>query len=182
MKQERITISNELALQTIEIENQKELYALMKKIYPPAYSDYWQDKGNWYVNDLYTLKNVQKELSEEDAKYYFVILENQVIGIFRIVYHVNPYNEKDESFVKLHRLYLDQTAHNKGIGKQLMKWLMDKVKKEGYPNLWLDAMEQQPQALHFYRKLGFEIIDKVQLPFPLLFDEYRGMFKMIKKM
>ncbi len=181
MKQKRITISNELALQTIEIENQEELYELMKRIYPPAYRNYWKDEGSWYVNDLYTFHSVQKELSEKDTDYYFVILENQIIGIFRIVYHVNPYNEIDESFVKLHRLYLDQTIQNKGIGKKLMKWLIDKVKREGYPKLWLDAMEKQPQALYFYQKLGFEIIDKVSLDFPLLIDEYRGMFKMTKE-
>lgn len=175
-----LNITEDIQLQPISLEDQSELYDLMKRIYPPAYQHYWQDGGNWYVNDLYTLKNVQKELEEKDTDYYFVIFKNQIIGIFRIVYQVDPYNQKDESFVKLHRLYLDQTIQNKGIGRHLMNWLIDQVKKEGYPKLWLDAMEMQPQALHFYKKLGFQITDKVSLDFPLLINKYRGMYKMIK--
>lgn len=177
-----IRISEHIRLRPISLDDHTKLYELMKRIYPPAYHEYWKDGGQWYVNDLYNHENIQKELEEEDTLYYFVLFEEQIIGIFRIVYHVDPYGEKDMDFVKLHRLYLDQTIQNRGVGKQLMKWLIDKVTKEGYPKLWLDAMEQQPQALHFYQKQGFVITDKVALPFPLLIDEYRGMFKMVKKL
>jgi GNAT superfamily N-acetyltransferase len=152
----------------------------MKRIYPPTYKEYWQDQGMWYLHDLYTFKNVQKELSEKETKYYFVLVDDHINGIFRIVYHLNPYHKEDKTFVKLHRLYLDPKIQNRGIGKQLMIWLLDQVKKEGYSKLWLDAMEKQPQALHFYERLGFEITDKVYLEFPLLIDGYRGMFKMVK--
>lgn len=177
-----IKISVHIQLKPISLQDQQELYDLMKRIYPPAYNEYWKDKGTWYVNDLYTLENVQKELNEKETKYYFVLVDEKITGIFRIVYHVNPYHQQDETFVKLHRLYLDQSIQNRGVGKQLMIWLLDQVKKEGYQKLWLDAMERQPQALHFYQKLGFEIVDKVSLDFPLLIDEYRGMFKMIKSL
>jgi len=175
-----IQISEDLQLRAILIEDQKELYALMQRIYPPAYIDYWKDDGNWYVNDLYTIENVQKELSEENTNYYFALLDKKIIGILRIVYGVDMYHNHDQNFVKLHRLYLDQTIQNRGVGKRLMLWLIDKITQEGYPKIWLDAMEMQPQALHFYKKLGFEIVDKVFLDFPLLIDEYRGMFKMEK--
>ena len=176
-----VQVSEHLQLKSISMDDQPELYALMRRIYPPAYIDYWKDNGNWYVNDLYTPENVEKELSEENTDYYFVILDEKIIGILRIVYKVDMYNNPDENFVKLHRLYLDQTIQNRGVGKQLMLWLIEKVKQEGYPKMWLDAMEKQPQALHFYKKLGFEIVDKVFLDFPLLIDEYRGMFKMVKE-
>jgi GNAT superfamily N-acetyltransferase len=177
-----IQISHNLQVRFISIEDQKVLYALMQRIYPPTYSDYWKDKGKWYVNDLYTIENVQKELSEEKTDYFFIVLSEHIIGIMRIVYEVNPHHKKDKNYVKLHRLYLDQTIQNKGIGKQLMLWLIEKVKQEGYSKIWLDAMEKQPQALHFYQKLGFEIVDKVYLDFPLLIDEYRGMLKMEKEL
>lgn len=177
-----IKITKDIQLQKISLEDQSALYDLMKRIYPPAYQHYWKDGGHWYVNDLYTSDNVQKELNEKNTDYYFVLFQNQIIGIFRIVYHIDPYHLEDNRFVKLHRLYLDQTIQNRGIGKQLMIWLLEKVKNLGYPKIWLDAMEKQPQALHFYQKLGFQITDKVSLDFPLLLDEYRGMFKMVKSL
>lgn len=168
-----IQVSEEIQLRSIQIEDHQELYALMKRIYPPAYIDYWKDDGSSYVNDLYNQENIQKELSEENTHYFFVIFQKQIIGILRVIYHVDMYHQKDMNYVKLHRLYLDQTIQNRGIGKQLMGWLLNKVKSEGYPKIWLDAMEMQPQALHFYEKLGFVKMDKVSLDFPLLIDKYR---------
>lgn len=175
-----IQISEHISLKSISLNDHKELYDLMKRIYPPAYTDYWKDDGEWYVNDLYNKENIEKELSEKDAPYYFVLVENKIIGILRIVYYLDPYHQKDEEYVKLHRLYLDQCAQNKGVGRKVMSWFINKIQEEGHPKIWLDAMEKQPQALHFYKKLGFEIIDKVSLDFQLLIDEYRGMFKMVK--
>jgi GNAT superfamily N-acetyltransferase len=175
-----IRVSEHITLKDISINDHERLYELMQRIYPPAYIDYWKDNGEWYVNDLYNINHVQKELNEENTDYFFVLYDEKIIGILRIVYEVDPYYNHDESYVKLHRLYLDQTIQNKGIGRQLMNWLLQFIEEKGYPKIWLDAMEKQPQALHFYQKLGFEIVDKVFLDFPLLIDKYRGMYKMIK--
>ena len=79
-------------------------------------------------------------------------------------------------------MYLDQTIQNKGIGYQVMSWLIDLASLKGYKKLWLEVMEKQEQALHFYKKLGFKEVDKVSVPFPLLIDEYRGMYITEKKL
>ncbi len=175
-------VSEEIRLKPIFLENHHELYTLMKRIYPPAYIDYWKDDGEWYVNDLYNIDNLKKELKEENTEYFFVFLKKTVIGIMRIVYGVDTNYQKDSSYIKLHRLYLDQTIQNKGIGYKLMKWLIESSREKGYKKLWLEVMDKQHQALHFYRKLGFVEVDKVYIPFELIFDEYRGMFKSVKEL
>ena len=175
----KISISEELHLQKIKLQDYSVLYGVMKKIYPPAYIDYWKDDGVWYVNDLYNKENFKKELTEEKADYFFVVLEDHIIGIIRIVYGINTDYKTDDNYVKLHRLYLDQTIQNKGLGYKIMIWLIESSEEKGYKNLWLEVMEKQQQALYFYEKLGFYEVDKVLIDFPLVFDEYRGMFKMV---
>ena len=59
--------------------------------------------------------------------------------------------------VKLHRLYLHPKIHGNGIGKELLSWLEEKAKKNNYSTIWLDAMNEQPQAFQFYKKRGFKI-------------------------
>ncbi|MEQ6124452.1 GNAT family N-acetyltransferase [Pseudotenacibaculum sp. MALMAid0570] len=180
LTKDKQTISKELQLQRILEKDHENLYALMKRIYPPAYINYWQDNGDWYVNDLYNINNLKKELKEENTDYFFVLLNNQCIGIMRIVWNLDTHYLNDKNYVKLHRLYLDQTIQNKGIGYQLMSWLINKAKQEGYKKLWLEVMEKQSQALYFYQKLGFKEVDKVFIDFPLVYNEYRGMYKMVK--
>ena len=177
-----IEISKHIQLQSIQLDDHQILYDLMKRIYPPAYINYWKDDGEWYVNDLYNFENVKKELSQTKTGYYFVLLNQKIIGILRIVYEIDTHYKKDIKYVKLHRLYLDQTIQNKGIGYQIMSWVLENSKEQGYEYLWLEVMDKQTQARHFYEKLGFTRIDKVFISFDLVHEEYRGMLKMIKKL
>lgn len=175
-----VSISNELYFRKVTLDDQPLLFDLMKRIYPPAYKHFWNDDGSWYVNGLYNKENLEKELSEENTLYSLVFYRDQLIGIIRLVYDLDTGYKSNSNYIKLHRLYLDQSIQNKGIGYKIMTWLIEHSKNLGYQYLWLEVMEKKPQALHFYNKLGFEIIDKVFLDFPLLIDDYRGMFKMIK--
>lgn len=177
-----IGVSKSISLKRILMKDHRQLYALMKRIYPPAYIDYWKDQGKWYVSDVYSKANLQKELKEENSDYFFVCYEEKVIGILRIVYGIDTHYEADENYAKLHRLYLDQNTQNQGVGYQLMVWLLRAVKEKGCSVLWLEVMEKQDQALYFYQKLGFKKTDKVFLKFPLIHETYRGMYKMEKEL
>ena len=75
-----------------------------------------------------------------------------------------------------------EKIQNKGIGYQIMSWVLENSKEQGYEYLWLEVMDKQTQARHFYEKLGFTRIDKVFISFDLVHEEYRGMLKMIKKL
>ncbi|MFY0602384.1 MAG: GNAT family N-acetyltransferase [Flavobacteriaceae bacterium] len=152
----------------------------MNRIYRPAYIDYWKDNGDWYVNLLYNKENIEKELKENKTTYFFIQAENKNIGIFRCVYEIDTDYETDVNSIKIHRLYIDQTIQNKGIGKEIINWLIDDSIKKGYKKLWLEVMEKQLQARNFYKQLGFINVDKVIVDFPLLYDDYRGMYKMEK--
>ena len=177
-----IIISENLVLKPITINHHLELYELMLRIYPPAYYDYWKDKGKWYVDTVYSFQNFQQEINDKNSDYLFVVLNNKNIGILRFVSNLNTNYQKDTDYVKLHRLYLDQQIQNQGIGKKLMDWLLDFTTQKGYKKLWLEVMEKQLQALHFYKKYNFKEVEKVFIEFPLVFDEYRGMFKMVKEL
>ena len=52
-----ISIAKNIQLRPVSLEDQLELFNLMKRIYPPTYKEYWQDQGMWYLHDLYTFKN-----------------------------------------------------------------------------------------------------------------------------
>ena len=152
----------------------------MKEIYPLAYSHFWNDDGNWYVNSQYSKENILKELSQENAEYYFILFKDEIIGNFRIIWDDKLSNLSEEKQVKLHRIYLHPKTQGKGIGKQLMIWLEEKSKQKDYKIIWLDAMDAQPQAFQFYKKLGYNYHSHVFLPFNLMHDEVRKMSQLYK--
>ncbi len=176
-----IKVTEDIQLKEVLNSDSKALFTLMSEIYPLAYSHFWTDKGDWYVNTFYGKENILKELSEENSDNYFIFLKKKIIGNFRIIWDDKLDGLRQEKQVKLHRLYLHQETQGKGIGKKLLAWLEMKAKQKSYEIIWLDAMNEQPQAFQFYKKLGYKYQSHILLPFNLLHDEVRKMSQVYKE-
>jgi GNAT superfamily N-acetyltransferase len=175
-----IKISENIHLKEIKNLDLEALFKLMKEIYPVAYSHFWTDNGDWYVNTQYSKETVLRELSEENTEYYFILYKSKIVGNFRIIWDEKLAGLSEEKQVKLHRIYLKQKTQGNGIGKKLVSWLEEKAIKKSYQIIWLDAMDAQPQAFQFYKKLGYRYHSHAFLPFQLMFDEVRKMSQMYK--
>ncbi|AUC85770.1 GNAT family N-acetyltransferase [Polaribacter sp. ALD11] len=177
-----ITISQNIQLRTILSSDCTALFKLMKEVYPSAYSHFWTDNGDWYVNSQYSKENILRELSEEKAAYYFVLYNDEVVGNFRIIWDEKLAGVSEEKQLKLHRIYLHPKTQGNGIGKKLLSWLEEKAVKKNYKIIWLDAMNEQPQAFQFYKKRGYYYHSHTSLPFKLLHEEVRKMSQLYKKL
>ncbi|MEE9406535.1 MAG: GNAT family N-acetyltransferase [Polaribacter sp.] len=178
-----IKVSENIELKEILNTDSELLFTLMKEIYPLAYSHFWTDNGDWYVNSQYSKENILKELSEEKTEYYFVLFNDEIVGNFRIIWNEKLANLPEEKQVKLHRVYLHQKTQGNGIGKKLLFWLEEKAIKKGYKIVWLDdAMNEQPQAFQFYKNLGYVYHSHTFLPYNLLYDEVKKMSQVYKKL
>lgn len=174
----RIVLTETLSLQAITLNDFDKLYHLMNEIYPKSYESFWTDKGRWYVNSLYNLANIQTELAETNAAFYFVNFEQEAIGILRVLYHETYPKFPKLKATKLHRIYLHPKTHRKGVGKALMNWTIEQAKIAGDEILWLEGMDTKPEAILFYKKMGFRIGSHVTLPYERLLIEKRGMHQM----
>lgn len=189
-----IQISDVLVLDPISLKDQPALFELMQRIYPPAYAHFWEDQGNWYLNKMYSLENLAKDLQEKGSYYYFVrsclparevressnTPEYKTIGIFKVIENCAYPKQPNRLGFKTHRIYLDASVHGKGIGKQLMMYAEERAKETKHTLLWLDAMDQHPQAMTFYKNLGYSKGGVQHLDFALLHDLYRPMWYLYK--
>ena len=56
---------------------------------------------------------------------------------------------------QVHRFYVDQRWHGRGLAPALMTAAIEAARRRGAGTLWLAAWDQNPRALGFYAKLGF---------------------------
>ena len=176
-----IVINAKITLQPIEVSHARLLYELMKEVYPLAYDYFWEDFGEWYVNSQYSKENIEKELAQENAVYYFVLFKKEIIGNFRIIWNETLPNATTHlKSVKIHRIYLHEKVQGKGIGKALLRWLEQEAITKNYNMVWLDAMDEKKQAFQFYKRLGFTYHSHCFLDFDLLHDKYRKMSQLYK--
>lgn len=177
-----IQISENIHLREVLSSDSELLFRLMQEIYPQAYKHYWLDSGDWYLNSQYSKKQINKELLQENAEYYFILYKDEIIGNFRIVWDENLEGLSEEKQVKLHRIYLHQKTQGKGFGKKLLAWLEEKAKQKNYQIIWLDAMDCQTQAFQFYKNLGFQYHSHFFLPFDLMHKNMRKISQLYKKL
>ncbi len=178
----QIEVSNSIKLQEIVLNDRALLYDLMQEIYTPSYEHLWEDGGKWYLDKLYSKENVKEELLEKNQGYYFILYNNKIIGIFRIIFKSSIAIFPKKKAIMLQRIYLHQNTQGKGIAKELLDWLENLAKEKNYDLIWLKAMDTQEQALRFYEKRGFVKANKTSLNIPLLYKELRGMYVMYKEM
>lgn len=164
-----------LLLNPIQSEDQPELYSLMDEIYRDAYRYVWFDQGDWYVDLIYNPETVQKELSRDRSHYFFVEVDGRKIGILKYDFPFSPREIEIPDSMKLHRLYLHQGVHGKGIAPILVHHCEQIARENGLKSIWLEVMSCQPQAMKFYRKMGFEHLLSYQLDYERIYPEYRGI-------
>ncbi|NGZ76737.1 GNAT family N-acetyltransferase [Saccharibacillus alkalitolerans] len=63
---------------------------------------------------------------------------------------------------ELYAVYLLQSEQRKGIGRRMMRQMVERLRESGYLSLMVWVLEQNP-AVHFYRKLGGEELDRKQI-------------------
>lgn len=175
-----ITITEHIQLKEISDKDSESLFSLMKEVYTAAYSHFWKDSGTWYLNTQYSRENLIKELKENNTAYYFVVFKNEIVGNFRVLWNQELNGFEGKKSVKLHRIYLHAKTQGNGIGKALLNWLENQAIKKQYELIWLDAMNEKPQAFEFYKKRGYQYNSHCFLDFDLLYDELRKMSQLYK--
>jgi ribosomal protein S18 acetylase RimI-like enzyme len=70
------------------------------------------------------------------------------------------YNQKPQT--KIHKIYVLTETQGKGIGKKLIDFVENMAKENNSTALSLNV-NRFNKALHFYQKLGFEIVGEVDI-------------------
>jgi diamine N-acetyltransferase len=58
---------------------------------------------------------------------------------------------------KLHKLYLETSAHGRGFGQQLITRAIDLTRELGAPGIWLQVNKQNTRAIRAYERAGFHL-------------------------
>lgn len=112
--------------------------------------EYANDADFKYIVD--NDKHVKKELIEIKIKQKEIIVvkdnDKKIIGWLR-------YNYFWDNTPFMNMLYLDKSYRNNGIGKTLVAFWENEMKKKGFDLVMTSTLSNE-DAQHFYRKLGYK--------------------------
>ena len=117
----------------------------LRKLYNEVFETESDNTSFAYIDNL---------LKDERLLFFVAEQENQIIG--RLTAHILPslYTEKPEVFI--YDIAVKQNLQRKGIGKELIDYLLDFCSQQGYKEIFVPALSEDTHACNFYRKAGGE--------------------------
>ena len=101
--------------------------------------------------------------------YYVATINNKIVGGVNldkkqdVEYQSINWNDKRNTFLVVHRLAVCKHYWGKKIGKKLMIYCEEVVMKKNLKSIRLDTYSENPLAINFYKRLGYNFLGMIDL-------------------
>jgi ribosomal protein S18 acetylase RimI-like enzyme len=126
---------------------------LAHRIWPIAYKNIISADQMEYMLDLiYSPSSLKKQIKSLAHKFVIVYNDKRPVGFASYCKKL-----KSTDTFKLHKVYILQSEHGKGMGKLVLENIIADIQPNGAKFLELNV-NRNNKAVEFYKKLGFRII------------------------
>ena len=134
------------------------IHTLAHEIWWPTYQSFLsKEQISFMLNKSYSEAALEEQMNENVI---FLLGERNDTAVAFAGYLLNLTNR----ICNLHKLYILPSEQGKGTGKTLINHIMEISQEAGANILELNVNRNNP-ALGFYKALGFEIIQEVDIPY-----------------
>ncbi len=136
----------------------KTIQEIAYKTWPITYGEILSETQLKYMLDLfYSEEALTAQFDEKEQLFYVIIEEESALGFIGI-----EHNYQNENKTKIHKIYILPETQGKGIGKTAIE-AIEKLALENNATSVLLNVNRFNKALNFYEKIGFKIIDEVNI-------------------
>ena len=108
-----------------------------------------------YLKKAYGLVKLNKEISNENTFFYFIITDQKVVGYVKLNIGAAQTDIKDDFSLEIERIYVRKELHGQKFGAVLMNKAIEMAKTYHKQYIWLGVWENNQRAFNFYQKNGF---------------------------
>jgi ribosomal protein S18 acetylase RimI-like enzyme len=171
-------MTGDIALVPVQAAQATELSALCHEIYPQFFTHLWDDGGAWYMHATYNVAQMQAELADENARFFFIEKHGRRAGYLKL--KLDSDADGEAGGLEIERIYLSSAFTGQGLGRRAMDAAQDIARHRNKRYVWLHVMDSSLDSIAFYARNGFAIVGETFLPFEHMLPEYRRMWRMKK--
>lgn len=141
---------------------------IARKTWPVAYGEILsQAQLEYMLNAFYSKESLQANI--DNGHEFILAIENDIVLGFASFEHQYQHKAK----TKIHKIYMLPESQGKGLGKLLIAIIEKTAIDNGSNNLLLNV-NRFNKALGFYQKMGFNIIEEINIEIGLgyLMEDY----------
>lgn len=155
MKNQQITI------QKLTTDDIGQLQQISKQTFAETFqSSNSVENMNAYLDKSFSNEKLAKELANPSSEFYFALANTRVVGYLKVNWGSSQTENPDENALEIERIYVLKEFHGKKIGQVLYEKAIEISTQKEVDFVWLGVWEENPRAIRFYQKNGFEVFDK----------------------
>lgn len=149
-------------------EDLKTVSAIAHKTWPLTYGEILSRAQLEYMLDVFYSEISLKKNIDSGHEFILAVEDKKVLGFASF-----EHNYQNKKATKIHKIYILPETQGKGIGKLLVDSITEFAKQNHSTSLLLNV-NRFNKALNFYQKLGFEIIQEIdiELDYGYLMEDY----------
>lgn len=152
---------NNLEIKKAPVTNVLELQLIGRQTFSETFSEHNSVHDmQMYLEINLSIEKLTEELNDPNSEFYFALLNNKVIGYLKMNYGQSQTESIDESSLEIERIYVLKDFQSKNVGQVLFNKAIDIAGQRNAKYVWLGVWENNPRAINFYKKNGFEEFDK----------------------
>lgn len=133
-----------------------QLQEIGRKTFAETFSSHNREEDmHTYLDDKFSTRNLEKELSDTNSEFYFAMLDERVVGYLKINSGTSQTELKDPQALEIERIYVLNKFHGLKVGQFLYDKAIEMARGKGLNYVWLGVWEKNERAIRFYKKNGF---------------------------
>ena len=153
-------ISSAITYSLVTVSDLKELQILSRKVFVESFtSGNSEENMNAYLDAAFSETRLTQELENPQSRFYFVKMDGNLIGYFKINTGDAQTELIDEHWAEIERIYVVKEYQGKGIGQFMMDEILGICRKLKVKCIWLGVWEMNLGAIRFYQRNGFSQFD-----------------------
>ncbi|MGJ3235774.1 GNAT family N-acetyltransferase [Marivirga sp.] len=113
-----------------------------------------------YLEEEFSIDKLASELKDQYATFYFARYDSKIVGYLKVNFGDSQTELHDKNTLEIQRIYVSKKFQGSGIGKSLYEKAIKIAQEKEVDFVWLGVWEENPKAIRFYEKVGFEAFDK----------------------
>lgn len=110
-----------------------------------------------YCADAFARERFLEELNHPESSFWLAWEEQTLVAYLKLNFDQHPEALGGAHTVQVERLYVEPSMQGRKIGEKLLDFVHDQAQKLGAKWIWLSVWQDNPPALRFYERCGYEI-------------------------
>ena len=151
----------DIDIKKVTLDNLDQLQKLSRQTFFETFSSVNTEENiQKYLDEAFSINRLTDELNDNNAAFYFAILEEQVIGYLKLNFGPSQTELQNDKAVEIERIYVLQAFQGKSVGQALFGKAIEIAREKSADYVWLGVWEENLKAINVYKKNGFVVFDK----------------------